>query len=229
MNARQGPSCYREKTLLCSLHPQVSSVSVNWRCMHSWRLPTYITASGQNADRKHWRINVVDLAVILTSSISPSYADCPLPLLAPSSPSLSCRRRWENPLAEQLPSIAASSARGSVSLCSAPNIWFLCGPTYSSFLPSAFLLLSILTFSVVETLKGPFVRSRKLVPLPPPPPPKLPSCCLPFVPHCSPFRKGRQSTERQTVRPCPSLLPFSPFVRDLSFWAPLFDSQHRSR
>ena len=38
MNARQGPSCSREKTLLCSLHPQVSSVSVNWRCMHSWRL-----------------------------------------------------------------------------------------------------------------------------------------------------------------------------------------------
>ena len=221
MNARQGPSCYREKTLLCSLHPQVSSVSVNWRCMHSWRLPTYITASGQNADRKHWRFNVVDLAVILTSSISPSYADCPLPLLAHPS-----RASLMSPPVGKSPGRTVTFHRRLVR--PRLRISLLCSKYMVSlrFLPSAFLLLSILTFSVVETLKGPFVRSRKLVPLPPP---KLPSCCLPFVPHCSPFRKGRQSTGRQTVRPCPSLLSFSPFVRDLTFWAPLFDSQHRSR
>ena len=159
--------------------------------------------------------------MLLTSSISPSYADCPLPLLAPSS----------LPLTLLSPPVGKSPGR-TVTLSTLPAA------------PSLSALLQIYGFSVVPSFrlssavyldvfrrrdaKGPLRPSvsRKLVPLPPPePPPKLPSCCPPsFRPALQPISEG--SPIDKTL---PHFAPFSLFVRDLSFWAPLFDSRHRSR
>ena len=94
------------------------------------------------------------------------------------------------------------------------------------FLPSAFPLLSNLTFSVVETLKGPSVRLSEIS--------SIAAAEITFVlpsfrPALQPISEGSPIDGETDSETLPQFAPFSLFVRDLSFWAPLFDSQHRSR
>ena len=74
------------------------------------------------------------------------------------------------------------------------------------FLPSAFLLLSILTFSVVETLKGPFVRLSEISSIAAAAATEITFVLPSFRPALQPISEGSPID-----RPCPSLLPFSPF------------------
>ena len=166
-----------------------------------------------NGIRSEWYVIesiVVDVTVILTSSISPSYADCPLPLLAPSAPlshvAAGGKISWQN---SYLPSPLRPPARPRLRRSLLCSKYMVSLRSDLFFLPS-FRLSSAVYLDVFRRrdAKGPLRRPLSEISSIAAAAATEITFVLPsFRPALQPISEG-SPIDGETDRPCPILLPF---------------------